>query len=148
LNNRPVTALIDPLYPDAVVASQAIEGLIRPEWRGNSFAVPGVATNKKYRIDRLFSIVSILVTFASATVCNSASLARYDLLCSQAGSSHQATIGSAILSKFPVAFDLRKKVIWIFDANTKALNCNRGFPQGVSWFFNRTTERRRGIVSP
>jgi hypothetical protein len=46
LNNRPVTALIDPLYPDAVVASQAIEGLIRPEWRGNSFAVPGVATNK------------------------------------------------------------------------------------------------------
>lgn len=124
LNNRPVTALIDPLYPGAVIASQSIEGLIRPEWRGKRPYIPGVATDRKYNTDRLFFIGSIFVTFAGSTICNSAALARYDQLFGFIGNTYQATIGRAILSKFPIAFDLRNAQMWIADPNAHALNCN------------------------
>lgn len=66
LNNRPVTASIDPLCPSAVVASQPIEGLIHPERRGKQLYIPGVAMSAKYHADRLFSIGSTFVTFADA----------------------------------------------------------------------------------
>ena len=78
LNNRPVTALIDPLYPGAVIASQTIEGLIHAERRGRRPYIPGTATDRKYNTDRLFFIGSIFVTFAGRTICNSAALNRYD----------------------------------------------------------------------
>jgi hypothetical protein len=125
LNNRPVTALIDPLYPGAVIASQTIEGLIRPERRGNRFYVPGVATNRKYDEERLFFVGSIFVTFAGRTICTSTALNRYDdQLFGIYGNTYQATIGRAILAKFPIAFDLRNAQMWIADPNARALGCD------------------------
>lgn len=124
LNNRPVTALIDPLYPDSVIVNRPIDGLIRPKWRGNDFAIPGVATGRKYHTERLFSIGSIFVTLAGATVCNSASLVRSDMFGISSAVHHDARIGRGILSKFPIALDFRKQTMWIFDSEAKPVDCH------------------------
>ncbi len=124
LNNRPVRALLDPLYPGAVIASRVIEGLIFPERRGDGVVLPGVATGRQYRGDRLFSIGSIFVTFAGATVCSSASLVRYQERFGRSAVKHEATIGLGILSTFPIALDFRKQTMWIFDSEAKAVDCH------------------------
>lgn len=124
LNNRPVTALVDPLYPGAVIASQPIEGLIRPERRGKQLYLPGVAIGRKYHTDPLFSVGSIFITFGGRTVCNSAPLTRYDQLFGLCCDTYQAMIGRAVLSEFTFAFDLRNAVMWIADTNARPSSCD------------------------
>jgi hypothetical protein len=80
LDNHPVRALIDPLYPGTVIASQTIEGLIRPEWHGKRLHIAGVSTSRTSHADRLFSMGLIFVTFAGNTICSSTQLSRYDRL--------------------------------------------------------------------
>lgn len=113
VNNRPVLALLDPVYEGAVLATKPIGGLIDVRWRGRQLDIPGTRTSKIYNTDRLYSIGSVFLTFGGKTVCRSAELVRYDLQFGSSGFGYDALIGRGVLSHLIVALDLRNMTMWV-----------------------------------
>src|SRR5579863_8872427 len=115
VNNRPVTALIDPLYEGPVLLSRPVQGLIVIHPRDRPLHIPGTPTRHTYHTDRLFSLGQVFVSFAGSTVCGSAPILRYDTMFWSSAIPYDATIGLAVLSRIALAFDLRNMQIWLTD---------------------------------
>jgi hypothetical protein len=116
LNNRPVTAVIDPLYDGAVVLTKPVDGLVRLNVRDRPpLRNAGNPTGKMYHTERLFSLGEVFITFAGAGVCSSAPLLRYDVTFGTTGVAYDATIGRGVLSRIALAVDLRRMQIWVVD---------------------------------
>lgn len=116
VNNRPITAVIDPLYLGAVIAQEPIEGVVSiTRWGAgrNDFHIPGTATAKKYRGDRLLLVGPVFVAFAGHTLCSSAPLVRDDEAFGGMGPEYDSVIGLSVLSRYAFAFDLRNMAMWL-----------------------------------
>lgn len=112
IDGKRVKAVLDPLYPGAVLAMNPVVGLVGLEGKP-------IATT--YRGGHLLFVRPVSVTFGHHTLAASVPLVRADDGYDLSGTEYDVVIGLSLLSQHTFALDFRNKTMQLDDYSSEAL---------------------------